>query len=241
MPTLSPLDRPPSLHRSVQAALRRYIADNRLTAGDPLPPEGALAQQLGIGRNSVREGVKALESLGVLEVRRGVGAFVKAFTLDPLLENLPYVFGHGLREVEEVLQIRQALEVSLIADVIDAISDAEIAGLRRITDAMQAKARQGRNFADEDRAFHQALLGPLRNAMLLALIETFWRVFHRVAGANQLETRDPVQTWRDHLAIVDAVAARDAATARQRLAHHYQGITSRLHACSRDSAGAQSV
>lgn len=239
MPTLSPLDRPPSLHHSVQSALRRFIADNQLKAGDPLPPEGALAQQLGIGRNSVREGVKALESLGVLEVRRGVGAFVKAFTLDPLLENLPYVFGHGLREVEEVLQIRQALEVSLIADVIDAISDAEIAELRRITDAMHAKARRGQSFADEDRAFHQALLGPLRNAMLLALIETFWRVFHRVAGANQLETRDPMQTWRDHLAIADAVAARDAATAKQRLARHYEGITSRLHARTRDIAGTE--
>jgi DNA-binding FadR family transcriptional regulator/integrase len=206
---LRPLGKVPSLHHSVRAALRRYIIDNQLQAGDPLPPEGALAQQLGIGRNSVREGVKAL---GVLEVRRGVGAFVRAFTLDPLLENLPYTFGQSLREVEEILQIRQALEVSLIADVVAAISDAGVDALRGITDAMQAKALRGQDFADEDMAFHQALFDPLQNTMLLALIATFWRVFYRVSGATRLETSDPVQTYRDHLAIVDAVAARDKAT-----------------------------
>ena len=228
MAQLQPLERPPSLHLSVQASLRQFIVDNDLQAGDPLPPEGTLARQLGIGRNSVREGVKALESLGVLEVRRGVGAFVKAFTLGPLLDNIPYAFGKSLREVEEILQIRQALEVSLIEEVVLTISAVELDRLRRITDAMGTKATQGQDFADEDRAFHQALFAPLGNAMLLALIETFWRVFYRASGSARLETQEPLKTYHDHVAIVDAVAARDVATAKQRLGQHYAGIASRL-------------
>ena len=227
-PQLQPLDRPPSLHLSVLASLRQFIADNQLKAGDRLPPEGTLARQLGIGRNSVREGVKALESLGVLEVRRGVGAFVKAFSLEPLLDNIPYVFGQGLREVEDILQIRRALEVSLIEEVVRTISATELGELGRITDAMGMLAARGQDFAAEDRAFHQALFAPLGNAMLLALIETFWRVFYRVSGATRLETQDPVKTWKDHVAIVDAVAARDVATAKQRLGQHYDGIATRL-------------
>jgi DNA-binding FadR family transcriptional regulator len=225
---LQPLDRAPSLHHSVQASLKQFIIDNHLKAGDPLPPEGTLARQLGIGRNSVREGVKALESLGVLEVRRGVGAFVKAFTLGPLLDNLPYAFGQSLREVEEILQIRQALEVSLIEEVVRTMSAADLGELRRIAEVMGTKAARGEDFANEDMAFHQALFAPLGNAMLLALIDTFWRVFYRVSGWTRLETQNPMETYRDHLAIVDAVAARDVATAKQRLAQHYAGISSRL-------------
>lgn len=62
---LKPLRRPLSLHVSVQESLRSFIEDNQLKAGDALPPESFLAQQLGVSRNSVREAIKALESVGV--------------------------------------------------------------------------------------------------------------------------------------------------------------------------------
>src|SRR5690606_27853305 len=78
--SLTPLNRPPLLHVTVQESLKQYIEDNRLKAGDPLPPETFLAQQLGVGRNSMREAIKALESLGIVETRRGVGVFVKEFS-----------------------------------------------------------------------------------------------------------------------------------------------------------------
>ena len=70
--SIKPLKRPPLLHVSVQESLRAYVEDNDLKPGAPLPPEGVLAMQLGVSRNSVREGIKALESLGVLETRRGI-------------------------------------------------------------------------------------------------------------------------------------------------------------------------
>ncbi len=213
---------------SVQTALKQYISKNDLKAGDSLPPEGKLATQLGIGRNSVREGIKALESLGLLEVRRGVGAFVKAFTLEPLLDHLPYAFGQGLREVEEILQIRQALEVSLIEDVVLAISDIELMELTRITEVMGLKAARGEDFANEDMAFHKALFATLQNTMLLSLLETFWRVFYRVSGRTRLQTQDPMATYRDHLAILDAVTERDSVNAKLRLVAHYAGISTRL-------------
>ncbi|SUW30856.1 GntR family transcriptional regulator [Brucella abortus] len=74
---IKPLKRAPLLHVSVQESLRAYIEDNGLQAGAPLPPEGELAARLGVSRNSVREAIKALESVGVLESRRGIGVFVK--------------------------------------------------------------------------------------------------------------------------------------------------------------------
>ena len=97
--SIKPLNRPPLLHVTVQESLRDYIESNGLKAGDPLPPETFLAQQLGVGRNSVREAIKALESLGILETRRGVGVFVKEFSFQPLLDNLAYGLGDSLRDI----------------------------------------------------------------------------------------------------------------------------------------------
>ena len=85
-----PLQRPPSLPETVQTAIRNFIADNNLRTGDALPPETQLTKQLGVSRNAIREAVKSLEMVGIVEVRRGSGLFVGDFSLDPLLDNLPY-------------------------------------------------------------------------------------------------------------------------------------------------------
>ena len=219
------LHRPKLLHVSVQESLKAYIADNRLASGTPLPPEGELAAQLGVSRGSVREAIRALESLGIVESRRGIGVFVTRFSFAPLLDNLAFGLRDALREIAEMLQIRRTLEVALIGEVVAEVSDADIAALRRITDRMQARALRGESFAEEDQAFHQALFASLGNATLLHLMDVFWLAFFKVAADLTLDNPNPVATWRDHHGIVDALAARDAAGARARLEQHYDGIT----------------
>src|SRR5215471_3539788 len=78
---LKALKRTPLLHQ-IQEEIKGYVIRNNLRPGDPLPSEGDLARQLGIGRNSVREAVKSLEVLGILEARAGSGLFVKSFSFD---------------------------------------------------------------------------------------------------------------------------------------------------------------
>lgn len=221
---LTPLKRSPLLHVSVQESLRAYIGDNRLGPGAPLPPEGELARRLGVSRNSLREGIKSLESLGILESRRGIGLFVKAFSFEPLLDNLAYGLGGALKEIEEVLVIRRTLEVGLIEQAIAAIEPDAIADLRAVLDAMEARATRGAAFPEEDRAFHRILFRNLDNQVLTRLLDVFWLAFHKASGFVDLANSDPLQTWRDHVAIVDAVERGDAAAARLQLDAHYAGI-----------------
>ena len=189
---LKPLNRPPLLHVSVQESLKAFIADNGLSGGDPFPAEGDLARSLGVSRNSVREAIKALESLGMLETRRGIGVFVREFSLDALIDNLPYGLGRSLRD---------------------------------ITSAMRQRAERGESFVDEDRRFHGTLFRCLDNRMLIRLIEVFWLAFDRAADFFNTDNPDPMQTWRDHDAIVAAVADKNVDEARKRLALHYRGIS----------------
>lgn len=227
-PVLKPLVRPASLHQSVQEAIRAFILDNALGAGDALPPEGDLARQLGVSRNSVREAVKALESLGILETRRGSGLFVRPFSFDPLLASLSYGLLVDLRDLAELLEIRRALETGLIAGAMAAMPPAAVADLGEVVEAMRARAERGEPFPDEDRRFHQVLFEPLGNRTLLKLLDVFWLAYSRASEHADIGSPDPLPTYRDHAAIAAAVARGDAAAARVALDAHYAGLTGQI-------------
>ncbi|MGH6858873.1 MAG: FadR/GntR family transcriptional regulator [Phyllobacterium sp.] len=222
--SLKPLHRAPLLHVSVQESLRAYIDENGLEAGAPMPPEGDLAHQLGVSRNSLREGIKALESVGILETRRGVGVFVKAFSFEPLLDNLAYGLGSALRQIEEVLEIRRTLEVGLIGKTLQKITGEDIEELRQVVARMRVHAERNEAFLEEDRLFHRLLFRCQQNETLVRVIEVFWLAFYKASDFVNLENTDPMATWRHHEAIVDAGEARDLAAARDRLDSHYEGI-----------------
>lgn len=227
-PALKPLTRQRLLYQSVQDALRAFILDNKLRAGDPLPPETDLARQLGVSRNSVREAVKAMESLGILETRRGSGLFVRAFSFDPLLENLSYGLLFDLRELTELLEIRRVLETGMIGAAMQAMPPAAIADLNDVVTAMSELAHRGENFPEEDRRFHQVLFEPLANQMLLKLLDVFWLTFQEASRHVDLLNPYVVPTYQDHAAIAAAVAAGDVDEARAALDRHYAGLTDRL-------------
>jgi DNA-binding FadR family transcriptional regulator len=225
---LQPLTRAPLLHVSVQQSLKQFIADNNLGDGDALPPESGLARALGVSRNSVREAVKALESVGILETRRGIGVFVRPFSLEPLLEHLTYGFGRSVRDVAEVLEIRRTLEVAMIERAISRLDQNDLAGLHATLDAMRARAECGEGFPEEDRAFHSQLFCCLDNRVMLRLIDVFWLAFHRASGFFDSANPAPMVTWQEHVDILAAVEARDPVAARARLDHHYRHITTVL-------------
>jgi DNA-binding FadR family transcriptional regulator len=227
-PALKPLARQRLLHHSVQDAVRDFILDNKLQAGDPLPPETDLARQLGVSRNSVREAVKALESLGILESRRGSGLFVRAFSFAPLLENLHYGLLFDLRELAELLEVRRVLETGLIGSAMAAMPETALAALRDDVTAMKERAGRGEGFEEEDRRFHQILFEPLGNRTVLKLLDTFWLTYREASRHADMRNPDPVSTAKDHAAIYEAVAAGDIEEARTALDQHYAGVARRL-------------
>lgn len=227
---LQPLKRAPLLHVSVQRSLRAFIEDNRLAPGAPLLPEADLAERLGVSRNSVREAVKALESVGVLETRRGVGVFVREFSFEPLLDNLAYGLGRNMRQVSEVLEIRRTLEMGLIDSALRSMTATDLAELHTVTARMHKRALKGQSFPEEDREFHHLLFRSQGNSVLLRLIDVFWLAFYKASDFVNLENMDPMATWRDHQAILEAITSGDLASVRDRLAQHYSGVDTTLDA-----------
>ncbi|MCP4398998.1 MAG: FadR family transcriptional regulator [bacterium] len=110
----------------VQNYIRDYIVNNTLGSGDQLPPEGEIAAALEVSRTSVREAVKILQTLGIVEVRHGNGLFVRNLNFDALLEILSYRVFFDQSSLEELLQVRKLFEVGMLKDVIENIQEEHI-------------------------------------------------------------------------------------------------------------------
>jgi DNA-binding FadR family transcriptional regulator len=217
------------LSQTVQEAIRRYILDHRLAAGDALPPEGQLAQELGVSRPSVREAVKALEALGVLEARAGVGLFVRAFSFDPILDNLAYSIGQDRDSVAELLYLRKQLEAGAIEDVAERITPSLLRVLRSVVDRMGERAALGQASPEEDRFFHRTLFAGLEQPLLLKLLDVFWAVYRRLRDQTALaQSADPIRSWENHRRIVEALETGERGAARRAMLDHFAGLESRL-------------
>ncbi|WP_460400050.1 FadR/GntR family transcriptional regulator [Actinophytocola sediminis] len=221
-----PLGHRAPLHQLVQHEIRNYILREALRPGDPLKPESELARLFGVSRNSVREAVKALESTGVLETRRGSGVYVRDFSFAPLLDHLPYGLMQDQRALRELAALRKTLETALIPDAMRAMTPESVTALRTTLAAMRELAERGESFTEQDRQFHQLLFRDLGNTMLLRLFDQFWLAFH--AAAPPARGRTPMDAYQGHAAILDAILTGDPDQARAAIQDHYIGIESKL-------------
>lgn len=223
-----------ALHLAIQDRLKRFIIERGYQPGDPLPAEAELAHCLGISRPSLREAMKALQTLGVVDIRHGSGTYVGRFTLTPLMDSLAFSIridlGRNVSTVRELLEIREILERELVARAADQATPKQIAALTGIVDQMAARGASGEMFTEEDRAFHELLYQQLGNPMVVQLLHAFWEVFFAVRDDLPGMQDDLMTTAEGHRAIVGALARRNRAAASAAMTAHFAGIQRRLSA-----------
>lgn len=214
--------------RLVKDELMAIILDRGLQPGEPLPTEIELVKELGVSRNSVREALKALQALDIVEIRHGYGTYVGRLSLDPLADGLTFRtlqrMGTDLKALSDILEAREALEDGLIRRVAASIPEEDLAALDAVVASMDERAKAGHAFPDEDREFHDILYRSLGNTIVGQLLRAFWDVFHRVSNELGSADPDPVETARRHRAIVEAVRRREVGAAQQAMAEHFRNI-----------------
>jgi DNA-binding FadR family transcriptional regulator len=221
------------IHHAVQAALKDFMVDQRLQAGDPLPPEGQLARELGVSRTSVREAVKALESLGIIEARAGSGLYVRQYSLDAVLDQMAFGMLFNVGALKEILDIRLIIESGMVERVLATVTDAQVALLQQILTTWGEAAARGEYPAQSDRAFHAALYESDDNPLVGKVLDAFWRVFYEARSrAMVAEPLDPAETFELHVAILRSIESRDVDGLRAALAAHHEGIRRRVAAAA---------
>ncbi|WP_066288240.1 FadR/GntR family transcriptional regulator [Arthrobacter sp. B6] len=217
---------------ALQTRIMELILEQGLDVGDALPTESDLSAELGVGRNTVRESLKVLQALGVIEIRHGFGMFVAPNNFSALVSGLTFRGRLSLRhkgeEAMELIDVRQALESGLIGSAIDLMTAEHLADLRTTMEAMEAAAAKGEPLAEHDAEFHRRLYAPLNNELLINLMDVFWQVYrqiHEALGSGPVNLEEQA---RVHWDIYDAVEKKDKALASERLQRHFDGIRLKL-------------
>ncbi|MFB7634525.1 FadR/GntR family transcriptional regulator [Streptomyces sp. NPDC056149] len=221
-----------TMTEDVQARIKQLILDHALVPGDPLPTEAGLVAMLDVSRNSVREALKALQAMRIVEIRHGFGTYVGALSLEPFVEGIAFraaVRHHqGEPSLYELMEVREALEAGLIGTVARGVSERDLARLKSLVEQMAMEARGGGVMSRTDRAFHLALYRSLGNHLLSEVLDAFWAALSRVREDLAEGRPDPEVTYRQHADIVDALEAGDGERAVAAMHRHFDGIRRRL-------------
>lgn len=207
------------------AMIKAKIVSGVWNPGDRLPPEHELGEQLGISRNSLREAVKALAFLGVLDVRHGGGTYVTSLEPDILLTSLAFVTDmHDDRALREMFHIRRVLESHAAAEAARTATADEIQALRDELKTVDEIA-QAADYLAHGAQFHRVLCDISGNRYLTALVTSLIArpLFDR-ATAEPLAHATVARTVHEHEAIVEAIASGDAARASELIEQHVAEI-----------------
>ncbi|HEY8307178.1 MAG TPA: FadR/GntR family transcriptional regulator [Lapillicoccus sp.] len=231
VPLVPGSDSGPWREASVGDRIKEYIVANHLRPGDPLPTEHELSDRLKVSRSRVREAVKTLSALDIVEVRHGYGTYVGRMSLDALVQSLAFRSmlqpDDGQHVLADLIDIRELIETSLSSLIVARLTPDAAAAMRDITSAMRAKAVRGEEFQQEDRDFHRLLVETTGNALAVQLTGAFWDV-HSMAGELLGPPVDLVETADAHVAILDAVDGGDPARVAEAIREHYIPVRRRM-------------
>ncbi|MCP2164780.1 FadR/GntR family transcriptional regulator [Goodfellowiella coeruleoviolacea] len=206
--------------------VKEMIVSGELKPGDRLPREADLAERLGLSRNSLREAVKALSLVRVLDVRQGDGTYVSSLRADDLLGALSFVLElhRGDESVLEVLQVRRILEPAAAAMAAQRIQPEEIDALLALCQSAES-AGSVEELVEHDLEFHRGIAHASGNSYLARLLDTLAgptvrvRIWRGITQASAVE-----RTVAEHRAIVSALAAHQPELARSWSTVHVAGV-----------------
>jgi GntR family transcriptional repressor for pyruvate dehydrogenase complex len=205
--------------------IKGMLLSGELRPGDRLPPEKELSEKLGLSRNSLREAVKALELIRVLDVRRGDGTYVTSLDPSLLLEAMSFVVDlHQDASVLELFEVRRLLEPAAAALAVRRIDESHIATLTELL------SRVGEDTSVEDLVahdveFHGFINQLSGNTYLASILESLSSSTLRARIWRGLTEQNSVaRTLAEHQAIVDALAAGDTELVRSCVVVHISGV-----------------
>lgn len=219
---------------STIAKIKQMLVDGHLRPGDKLPVEKDLAAQLGVSRNTLREAVRALIAMRVLQSRQGDGTYVTSLSPGLLLDGMAFITDMHLdQDTQFFLHVRRLLEPEATALAAAQISDLDLLHLDTLLTRAETLARLPEVDHDElvtiDQAFHTLITSNCGNPVLAAVIENMsGRTVRARVWRGMTEPGALQRTLDEHRSIYRALVSGDAGRARLYAAVHIVGVEDAL-------------
>jgi len=210
--------------------IKDMIVAGELVPGQRLPPEKELSEHLGLSRNSLREAVKGLALIKVLDVRQGDGTYVTSLEPQLLLEAMSFVVDlHQDHSIVEIFEVRRVLEPHAAWRAAKVITDEQVDALRAMIASVD-EATSVEDLVKHDIEFHHLIGEVSGNAYLSSLLDGLSSSTVRARVWRGItEERSVARTLEEHRAIVEALASRDPEMTKSWVTVHVSGVESWLH------------
>lgn len=216
------------LAEEIADRIRLRILDGTMAAGRPLPSERTLAGRFRVSRGSIRDALRMLETIGLLETRHGQGTFPQELTVDRLVAPLASVLTVRPDLQDELHDVRRMFEPAVAGAAASRATEEDLADLHRVLDAQRRKIKAGRTAIVEDTAFHASLARATRNRVIVRIMETLNNLLTDSRAKTLKQSGRPVQSLEGHEAVVAAVGRRDADGAARAMREHIDQIAELL-------------
>lgn len=211
------------LYEEVADRLQRWILDE-MKPDDKLPPERLLAEMFGVGRSSIRDAVRRLQAMGLVEPRQGHGTVVCEVSDHSIISPLSSVLIRNSKLVAELLDVRKIIEPGIAARAAGSASPEQISAMEEILQRQSLKLSRGESAIAEDSEFHYCLALAADNSVVLRVLDVLMDLLQK-SREQMLQVKGrPAKSLAGHRQIVAAIKRKDAAGAESAMRKHLEEI-----------------
>jgi GntR family transcriptional regulator, transcriptional repressor for pyruvate dehydrogenase complex len=211
------------LYEMIARQIERRILEH-LHPGDALPSERELVRMFAVSRASIRDALRKLEVMGLVEPRQGVGTVVREPHTGTLSTQLTDVLLEKRKMIVELVDVRRLLEPALAARAAQHASAEQIAAMNEIVRRQQTRVRAGEPAVDEDSEFHYSIALAARNEVLLKLMDVLMGLLRKMRERSLQTPGRQTKSLAGHRRILRAVARGDAGGAEAAMQRHLAEI-----------------
>jgi len=212
------------IYEEIVRQIKGMIAEGRLKSGDQLPPERDLAEKFLVSRTSVREALRALESVGLIEIRPGEGTFVREVSVEALVEPLALVLLAQREMIGELFEARRLLEPVIAGLAARRATREEVQEMERILDEQAKEIAAGNTGLAQDAAFHAAIATAAHNRAITRIVHAVMDLLAQSREEAISTPGRPTRSHEDHRRVLDAIRGGDAAAAERAMQDHVVAV-----------------
>lgn len=215
-----------------------YLLSGMLTAGQRIPSERQLSEALGVGRGAIREAIKSLSLLGLVEQRQGDGTYLSRSSSDLLPQVIEWGLLLGEPRIDDLTEARTHLEIILAGLAAERRDEASLGRMQKLIQEMSKPRVDLEHYIECDIAFHLEIANASGNSVLAGVLHTVKSLL-RVWTSRVLRAAGETETSLVmHTPILKAIERKDPEAARKAMAAHMERANRRLRATREAGAGA---
>lgn len=198
----------PSVANGIMQLIFDALLQSEIRPGDLLPSETELSEQLGVGKSSVREAIKMLSAIGVVESIQGEGTYIRTSVDESAVNPLIYQMVFMQETNEHIFELRYVFEPAYVQLAMEKATPEDIQMIRDAAIALEEKVHLNKQTAKDDIAFHEAILNATHNPLVIRIGRTILQLFEASIQKSMMSI--PQQAISDHTSILHAFESKDS-------------------------------